>query len=881
MKFAQSLNENSIPEWRSQYLDYKQGKKRLKKLDRSPVSFIPGIKSLSDHNSPLLKTPKLPKTSKPKSHSLNDDFQLPSPALESNSQPQDKPAKKTGSESPNPEDTTPLLNHKTPDLRRRAMSSRRQSQPQSSEKDFISWVDSELAKVNNFYKEKEQDSLKRFLLLQDQINQLHSERVRNKQKFEYLRDLCKNNNEQNKEEVQRLTHWLNHEAAFMKESTKKKMSSINNFELPSLPKFDWLRQKQQPSHAELQIDANGNVVSETLTEEDASVNTVQARQARTKDFSKKKQNRIPYIVAKKQLKRAILSFYRSLELLSSFRTLNRTAFRKMLKKYDKATGSNELPTYMSKVDASYFVQSDVLDSVFVSVENLYSKTYQHGNKKIALQKLRSQTTKNTFYGEFFSSGVMLGCAIPLFIISVYLGLQGTLSGRLAEGKYMLQIWGGFFMPLLIALLFGVNCYFWTRFKINYKFIFEFNKNNLDYRQYFLLPSFLFLVLTFTAWFAFHDFYPNAFPGRHWIWIFVGVALTVILCPFDMFHRSARFWLLAVLWRLIFSGLYPVEFADFFLGDILCSLTYSMGNISFFICLYATHWKGGAHGEEASRCSSSNSRLMGFLETLPPIWRFLQCGRRYADTGSAFPHLANMGKYSVTAVYYMLLSIYRINRIEKNRILFTVFAAINSIYSATWDVFVDWSLVQFGSKNYLLRDDLAVPYKPIYYAAIVFDVVLRFQWIFYSLFSRQIQQSAATSFCVGVAEILRRCVWVFFRMENEHCTNVKLFRAYKETPLPYLTEVEEEPEEITPIRKPSDEEATVGVPESEAGPKRRRVERFASISNMLTQAHARDFQRRESRESNEHSKGSSDEDGDDADEDTDDDVANEFIKHSTL
>jgi hypothetical protein len=29
------------------------------------------------------------------------------------------------------------------------------------------------------------------------------------------------------------------------------------------------------------------------------------------------------------------------------------------------------------------------------------------------------------------------------------------------------------------------------------------------------------------------------------------------------------------WRLLFSGFYPVEFRDFFLGDMYCSLTYMM------------------------------------------------------------------------------------------------------------------------------------------------------------------------------------------------------------------------------------------------------------------------------------------------------------------
>lgn len=30
------------------------------------------------------------------------------------------------------------------------------------------------------------------------------------------------------------------------------------------------------------------------------------------------------------------------------------------------------------------------------------------------------------------------------------------------------------------------------------------------------------------------------------------------------------------WRLLLAGFYPVEFRDFFLGDMYCSQTYAMG-----------------------------------------------------------------------------------------------------------------------------------------------------------------------------------------------------------------------------------------------------------------------------------------------------------------
>jgi len=44
-----------------------------------------------------------------------------------------------------------------------------------------------------------------------------------------------------------------------------------------------------------------------------------------------------YTLAKKELKTAILEFYRGIELLNDYRVLNETGFRKALKKFDKYT----------------------------------------------------------------------------------------------------------------------------------------------------------------------------------------------------------------------------------------------------------------------------------------------------------------------------------------------------------------------------------------------------------------------------------------------------------------------------------------------------------------------------------------------------------------
>ena len=46
-----------------------------------------------------------------------------------------------------------------------------------------------------------------------------------------------------------------------------------------------------------------------------------------------------------------------------------------------------------------------------------------------------------------------------------------------------QLYGGYFLGLLLFLLFCLDCGIWTRAKINYVFIFEFDtRHNLDWRQ---------------------------------------------------------------------------------------------------------------------------------------------------------------------------------------------------------------------------------------------------------------------------------------------------------------------------------------------------------------------------------------------------------------
>lgn len=585
---------------------------------------------------------------------------------------------------------------------------------------------------------------------------------------------------------------------------------------------------------------------------------------------------IPYFYAKRQLKQAMLEQYRSLMLLRSYREMNRTAFRKICKKYDKQTKSNISTQFMTNLDRnSYFLTSDILDKLVFQVEELYITFFdpKSTDRKQSLEKLKSIAyalagdIQASFYSEFFTVGMAIGISIPLFTLAIYTGVSRAIESP-HPYVYLLQIYGGFFLLTALFVLFGSVLLIFQYYHINYKFIFEFDIGTaLDWKQFMVIPSLLLAILAITMWFSMQDFW-RKFPSTQWPWIYFGTGLVLFLWPGHQFYPLARRWLRGGVWRLILLGFYPVEFRDFFVGDMVCSLTYTMGNLSFYFCQYSHHWSPN------SGCGSDNSRIMGFLAALPTIWRTLQCARRYIDSGDWFPHFANMIKYSIGSAYYALLSVYRIDRSGSNRISFVILAIINSVYTAAWDIVMDWSLLQVGLKNWLLRDHLFYK-KPIYYyGAMVADILLRFQWIFYAFFSNQIQQLAVTSFGIACAEIIRRLIWVIFRMENEHVTNVVLFRASRDAPLPYPVSIKVEyaikrlvglryqgRESTTSSGETLDEEM-VGMME----PIERKKSALANFSDTLTKAHMKDFQRKRVDEEVEEEVGEEEEEEGEGEED---------------
>lgn len=210
------------------------------------------------------------------------------------------------------------------------------------------------------------------------------------------------------------------------------------------------------------------------------------------------------------------------------------------------------------------------------------------------------------------------------------------------------------------------------------------------------------------------------------------------------------------------------------------------------------------------------------------------------------------------LYYMTLSLYRIDKNSRFQAAFITFGLLNAVYTSVWDLIMDWSLGNPYAKNPLLREVLAFRRVWVYYAAMVMDIVIRFNWIFYAIFVSDIQHSAVLSFVVSLSEIFRRGVWSIFRVENEHCTNVLLFRASRDVPLPYDIpdrttprldgaqgdDVQLQEQQVaTPFIAPADLETGTTSGSSLRARNRRPSAGIVRVGTIVASAHAQDFERR--------------------------------------
>ncbi|XWS69679.1 hypothetical protein CRYUN_Cryun04dG0199500 [Craigia yunnanensis] len=490
-----------------------------------------------------------------------------------------------------------------------------------------------------------------------------------------------------------------------------------------------------------------------------------------------------------QLKRAFVEFYQKLRLLKSYSFLNTLAFSKIMKKYDKINSRNASKSYMKMVDNSYLGSSDEVTKLMERVETTFIKHFSNANRSKGMNILRPNA-KRERHRITFSTGFFAGCATSLVLALVMIIHARKIMDSQGRTKYMetmFPLYSLFGFIVLHMIMYAINIYYWRKYRVNYAFIFGFKTGTeLGYREVLLL-SFGLGALALASVLSNLDMEMDPKTNEYKAFTellplnLVLFTLIILFLPFNILYRSSRFFLLTCLFHCICAPLYKVTLPDFFLADQLTSQVQAFRSLEFYVCYYG--WGDFKHRENTCKDSVVFKTFYFIVAVLPYLSRLLQCFRRLFEEKDPVQGFNGL-KYFLTIAAVCLRTAYSINKGIGWRIIAWIVSAIAAIFCTYWDFVYDWGLLNRHSKNRWLRDKLLVPHKKIYFGAMGLNVLLRFAWHQTVLNFKVPLHPETLTTIVASLEIIRRGIWNFFRLENEHLNNVGKYRAFKSVPLPF-------------------------------------------------------------------------------------------------
>ncbi|BHF74099.1 Xenotropic and polytropic retrovirus receptor 1 [Sparganum proliferum] len=509
------------------------------------------------------------------------------------------------------------------------------------------------------------------------------------------------------------------------------------------------------------------------------------------------------------LKLAYSEYYLSLVLLQNYQSLNYTGFRKILKKHDKLfQRSNGLQWYKEVVSEAPFYLDNTVDDLIATVETIYTQDLEKGDRQKAMKRLRVPPLANTASpNSIFRVGLFAG----IFLVEVIVAAVAAFSVK--PHSFSWPAFRVFRSTLLVAFytcFLALNLFGWRSSGVNHVLIFEIDpRQHMDHFQMLevgLLFADLWGAFVIMYIFSSHIGVPQFVPP----FALVVLMLAYLFSPLPLLHYKARRWFLKIFLRILRAPFAHVNFPDFFIADQLNSLSFVFPDFAFFVCFYVSYldWPSmqvkhslknvtapvagkSPYFAPKTTCDGVLFGICPLLRTLPAWFRFAQCLRRYQDLvfKEPMPHLYNAAKYATTFLTAVFSTWAELNPNPFTIAMVVISSIIGSTCTYSWDVIMDWGLLDCKAKdNPGLRDELVYRFRAYYYCAILEDLVIRFSWALNLGFKyAYVVEIEIVKTVVYFAEVSRRVIWNFFRLENEHLNNCGNFRAVRDI-------------FVTPIRK---------------------------------------------------------------------------------
>ncbi|ORM40903.1 Phosphate transporter PHO1 -like protein 10 [Babesia sp. Xinjiang] len=486
------------------------------------------------------------------------------------------------------------------------------------------------------------------------------------------------------------------------------------------------------------------------------------------------------------IRKACTAFWDSCDKLKLYLNLNTLAVFKVLKKKDKLLSTSDVfnlfPMYKSimlSVETSQGVLEDVIQIYNLLMDN---PVVDFGVLKTDIETTLDSLRSKPAHGLFFVYGLCTVLLVnSLFFCSFSFPLPFDLNillSQIATFRFfftMSVLWWGFGWCQNYLETYGVNYQFQFGLSSNY------SATDKDYYQLGAGQTFSCLLL-FVLFLL--DCRLHIVPPHHLYFLYpitlVALHLIIVMWPNRNLKLKLRKRLLFAIFRVLgapFGAGEKITLGDSIIADVMTSLTRPLRDMVFMI----TYFLFGMTSDHKIPSPVIQAWIVPAVMCYPYIIRFSQCFRRYIKE-KRWLHVGNMAKYLSGILCVVVSSIdwvYIFGMQEWQRHFLVVsFYVFATLFQCWWDYVIDWGL-DLNWNIFKRRQNRHMYRREAYFCAVFFNMLCRCTWAFttipFSLLKNEELSLDIVSLIVSVIEIVRRVVWVTFRLESEHLLNSYKYR----------------------------------------------------------------------------------------------------------
>ena len=514
---------------------------------------------------------------------------------------------------------------------------------------------------------------------------------------------------------------------------------------------------------------------------------------------------------------AIKELYKEMDYMNKFLDLNLQAKRKILKKFNKYINNqenkenkeNKKPKPISEQDVEIKKMLEYIETTIVfedlgKISNIESdiekifKTYFYDKYSFDAVKILKESKAEVSFTQShaFYFGFFIGILLIIFILCILIGNHFHIDmDDDAKFKTIFPMFRGYLIMVFYYWFLGLNVYVWNTFHINYRLAFNFDSHYSDVISICKRAAFFTMIVAImllcymierTKIPILYDtvsFIPLEFtPLISYI-----IALIYIFTPFKKFNYQGRIYLGNLFVETMASITTTSELRHTWLGDQMTSLVGPFRDIEYSVCYY-THYYNTF--EEKKRLCSARRPIVILIGLYPYFIRFLQVIKTMWEKNIIFPDILNAIKYILSML--VAISSYYSTTIDIFGKTYILIAFFSSCWSYCWDMKMDYGLIQKGSVNPFLRNDLFYKRRWVYYTAMILNAMGRFAWVL-TISPDVVYRFIRPEFFLMViymVEMCRRGMWNFFRIELKHIDLCQHFQVSDKIKLPKTSEIKE-------------------------------------------------------------------------------------------